>query len=99
MIGRIESYRRQDAETMLQGMREVLAAGGPTVRWDVNIKAGEAKLGSLTAFFYETETGWHPNSYDFGGRDIETLDDCRKLDEAHASIELAFRNRRQTLSR
>jgi len=94
----VDEYRRQSFEIVAAAVKRVEEQGGPKAPWRVNLDAGEATLGHLKVYFYETSDGRiAPNSYAYlDGRDIDTERDCQLIDDAYALIvaELVKRNQR-----
>lgn len=87
----VDEYRRQNID-INAALKRVATRGGPIGQWRVNIGAGEASIGLCTVYFYLTNSGgFAPNSYFFlDGRDIESEEDCSRMDDAYACIAMAI---------
>jgi hypothetical protein len=90
----IDSYRKQDIDISAV-LEKVAARGGPNTPWQVDLDAGEARLGLMTVYFYETAAGgFAPNSYRrMDGRDLDTERDCQLLEDAYVCIADALEER------
>ena len=90
----IDRYRKQDIDIPAV-LKRVAARGGPNTPWQVDLDAGEARLGLMTVYFYETAAGsFAPNSYRrMDGRDLDTERDCQLLEDAYACIDEEFKKR------
>ena len=75
---------------MKEVLERVVARGGPATPWRVDVDAGEATFGAMTACFYCTAEpgGFVANGY--SGFEIETQHDCDLLDDAYACVATAI---------
>ena len=90
----IDRYRKQDIDIPTV-LKRVAARGGPNTPWQIDLEAGEARLGLMTVYFYEAAAGgFAPNSYRRDDdRDLDTERDCLLLEDAYAHITEAFAKR------